>query len=231
MSDLARALWVRGRTGDFPEPGDLLTVRDEDGRVLSSFGTMRPGDEGRGTAIGLRLPVPGTVGRPVPGAVARRGRGGPLARRPPRRADLGGPSGRADRLRRCGTSAGTGTSREVRSLGAAAGRGPSRRDRVGERGVGRATVEDDGPKRGERFRRMGHRDPVAGLRSRVRRRRRRDGPAVRPPRPFRGGPRRSRARSRPAPRRPRAGGCSGLSGGGSLSRFSSPAPCPWPPAP
>ena len=62
MSDLARALWVRGRTGDFPEPGDLLTVRDEDGRVLSSFGTMRPGDEGRGTAIGLRLPVPGTVG-------------------------------------------------------------------------------------------------------------------------------------------------------------------------
>lgn len=62
MSDLAHALWVRGRTGDFPEPGDLLTVRDEDGRVLSSFGTMRPGDEGRGTAIGLRLPVPGTVG-------------------------------------------------------------------------------------------------------------------------------------------------------------------------
>ncbi len=62
MSDLALALWVRGRTGDFPEPGDLLTVRDEAGRVLSSFGTMRPGDEGRGTAIGLRLPVPGTVG-------------------------------------------------------------------------------------------------------------------------------------------------------------------------
>ena len=62
MSDLARALWMRGRSGDFPEPGDLLTVRDEGGRVLSSFGTMRPGDEGRGTAIGLRLPVPGTVG-------------------------------------------------------------------------------------------------------------------------------------------------------------------------
>ncbi|MBK8597685.1 MAG: hypothetical protein IPN83_19310 [Holophagales bacterium] len=62
MSDLARALWVRGRTGGFPEPGDLLTVRDEAGRVLSSFGTMRPGDEGRGTAIGLGLPVPGTVG-------------------------------------------------------------------------------------------------------------------------------------------------------------------------
>lgn len=62
MSDLARALWVRGRTGGFPEPGDLLTVRDDAGRVLSSFGTMRPGDEGRGTAIGLRLPVPGTVG-------------------------------------------------------------------------------------------------------------------------------------------------------------------------
>lgn len=62
MSDLARALWMRGRTGDFPEPGDLLTVRDEKGRVLSSFGTMRPGDEGRGTAIGLTLPVSGTVG-------------------------------------------------------------------------------------------------------------------------------------------------------------------------
>jgi len=62
MSDLARALWMRGKDGEFPEPGDLLTVRDEDGRVLSSFGRMRPGDEGRGTAIGLRLPVPGTLG-------------------------------------------------------------------------------------------------------------------------------------------------------------------------
>lgn len=62
QSDLARALWVRGRTDGFPEPGDLLTVRDDTGRVLSSFGTMRPGEEGRGTAIGLRLPVPGTVG-------------------------------------------------------------------------------------------------------------------------------------------------------------------------
>lgn len=62
MSDLARALWLRGRSAQFPERGDLLTVRDEDGRVLSSFGTMRPGDEGRGTAVGLRLPVPGTLG-------------------------------------------------------------------------------------------------------------------------------------------------------------------------
>ncbi len=62
MSDLARALWLRGRDGEFPERGDLLTVRDEEGRVLSSFGTLRPGDEGRGTAIGLSLPVPGTLG-------------------------------------------------------------------------------------------------------------------------------------------------------------------------
>ena len=62
LSDLARALWARGRDGEFPEPGDLLTVRDEEGRVLSSFGTMRPGDEGRGTAVGLRVPVPGTFG-------------------------------------------------------------------------------------------------------------------------------------------------------------------------
>lgn len=62
MSDLARALWARGRDARFPEAGDLLTVRDEQGRVLSSFGTMRPGEEGRGTAIGLRLPVEGTVG-------------------------------------------------------------------------------------------------------------------------------------------------------------------------
>jgi signal transduction histidine kinase len=62
VSDLARALWLRGRDGQFPEPGDLLTVRDEEGRVLSSFGTMRPGDEGRGTAVGLRLPVSGTFG-------------------------------------------------------------------------------------------------------------------------------------------------------------------------
>ncbi|MDX9733758.1 MAG: ATP-binding protein [Thermoanaerobaculia bacterium] len=62
MSDLARALWLRGRNAEFPERGDLLTVRDEQGRVLSSFGTMRPGDEGRGTAIGLTLPVPDTLG-------------------------------------------------------------------------------------------------------------------------------------------------------------------------
>lgn len=62
MSDLARALWMRGRDGSFPEPGDLLTVRDEGGRVLSSFGRLRPGDEDRGTAVGLRLPVEGTVG-------------------------------------------------------------------------------------------------------------------------------------------------------------------------
>lgn len=62
MSDLARALWLRGRDAEFPERGDLLTVRDEEGGVLSSFGTMRPGEEGRGTAIGLRLPVPGTLG-------------------------------------------------------------------------------------------------------------------------------------------------------------------------
>ena len=62
MSDLALALWLRGRDDDFPEPGDLLTVRDEEGHVLSSFGTIRPGDEGRGTAIGLRLPVARTAG-------------------------------------------------------------------------------------------------------------------------------------------------------------------------
>lgn len=62
MSDLARALWMRGRDGVFPEPGDLLTVRDANGHVLSSFGRLRPGDEGRGTALGLRLPVEGTVG-------------------------------------------------------------------------------------------------------------------------------------------------------------------------
>jgi len=62
MSDLALALWQRGRDGGFPEAGDLLTVRDEEGRVLSSFGTMRPGDEGRGTAVGLRLPVARTTG-------------------------------------------------------------------------------------------------------------------------------------------------------------------------
>ena len=62
VSDLARALWMRGRDASFPEPGDLLTVRDGKGVVLSSFGRLRPGDEGRGTAIGLRLPLEGTVG-------------------------------------------------------------------------------------------------------------------------------------------------------------------------
>jgi len=62
VSDLARALWLRGRDAEFPEAGDLLTVRDAEGRVLSSFGTMRPGDEGEGTALGLRLPVADTLG-------------------------------------------------------------------------------------------------------------------------------------------------------------------------
>ncbi len=62
LFDLARALWVRGANDIFPESGDLLTIRDEQGGVVSSYGVLRPGTEGRGTAIGLSLPVPGLSG-------------------------------------------------------------------------------------------------------------------------------------------------------------------------
>jgi signal transduction histidine kinase len=41
--DLARALWVRGADEDFPELGDMLTIRSPLEATASSFGVMRPG--------------------------------------------------------------------------------------------------------------------------------------------------------------------------------------------
>ncbi len=41
--DLARALWVRGADEDFPELGDMLTIRSPLEATTSSFGVMRPG--------------------------------------------------------------------------------------------------------------------------------------------------------------------------------------------
>ena len=41
--DLARALWVRGADEDFPELGDMLTIRSPFEATTSSFGVMRPG--------------------------------------------------------------------------------------------------------------------------------------------------------------------------------------------
>lgn len=41
--DLARALWVRGADEDFPELGDMLTIRSRLEATTSSFGVMRPG--------------------------------------------------------------------------------------------------------------------------------------------------------------------------------------------
>ncbi|MEO6324599.1 MAG: ATP-binding protein [Thermoanaerobaculia bacterium] len=57
-SDLARALWVRGADAEFPGEGDVLTVRNPAGEVVSSFGVIRPGTEGRGRTTAARIPVP-----------------------------------------------------------------------------------------------------------------------------------------------------------------------------
>ncbi len=56
-TDLARALWVRGADKDYPRADDLLTVRDSEGRVASSFGLIRPGTERRATSVLAELPL------------------------------------------------------------------------------------------------------------------------------------------------------------------------------
>ena len=61
-TDLARALWVRGADKDYPRADDLLTVRDSDGRVASSFGLIRPGIEHRATSVLTELPLEGFAG-------------------------------------------------------------------------------------------------------------------------------------------------------------------------
>ncbi len=61
-TDLARALWVRGADENYPRADDLLTVRDSEGRVASSFGLVRPGSERRATSVLAELPVEGFAG-------------------------------------------------------------------------------------------------------------------------------------------------------------------------
>lgn len=58
VSDLARALWIRGAADGFPGPGDLLRVRDASGKVVSAFGLTRPGTESRGILEMTEIPVP-----------------------------------------------------------------------------------------------------------------------------------------------------------------------------
>ncbi|HEV8266948.1 MAG TPA: ATP-binding protein, partial [Thermoanaerobaculia bacterium] len=50
LSDLSRALWVRGADESFPDMGDVLQLRNESGEVVSAFGLVRPGVESRGVA-------------------------------------------------------------------------------------------------------------------------------------------------------------------------------------
>jgi nitrogen-specific signal transduction histidine kinase len=57
VSDLARALWVRGATEAFPATGD--TLRLFDGRkIASSFGLLRPGTDANATTFAAAVPVP-----------------------------------------------------------------------------------------------------------------------------------------------------------------------------
>ena len=58
VSDLARALWIRGSRDGFPGPGDLLRIRDAGGKVVSAFGVTRPGTENRGILETTSVPVP-----------------------------------------------------------------------------------------------------------------------------------------------------------------------------
>jgi len=58
VSDLARALWIRGAADGFPGPGDLLRIRDAGGKVVSSFGLTRPGTEAKGILSPAEIPVP-----------------------------------------------------------------------------------------------------------------------------------------------------------------------------
>ncbi len=62
ISDLARALWGRGATADFPDTDDVLTIRDAAGQVVSSFGMTRPGTETKRSATSAALPLPGLIG-------------------------------------------------------------------------------------------------------------------------------------------------------------------------
>jgi signal transduction histidine kinase len=61
VSDLARALWVRGALPQFPEIGDTLRLYDSQGRSLSSFGVTSPGTEAAGVTSPASVPLPVTA--------------------------------------------------------------------------------------------------------------------------------------------------------------------------
>jgi len=58
LSDLARALWVRGAVVTFPGAGDTLRIRDASGELVSAFGLLRPDPEAKGTVTPARV-LPG----------------------------------------------------------------------------------------------------------------------------------------------------------------------------
>ena len=58
VSDIARALWIRGAANGFPGAGDLLRIRDAGGKVVSAFGLTRPGAESRGVLSQAEIPAP-----------------------------------------------------------------------------------------------------------------------------------------------------------------------------
>lgn len=104
--DLARALWVRGAGPSFPGADHLLTVRDADGRVVSSFGLARPGEERGSSSFAVDLPIPGLAASftrvtraarpevdPLLEAVARRDGAAPDAVRVAEYDAAGRPSG------------------------------------------------------------------------------------------------------------------------------------------
>jgi len=56
VDDLARALWVRGADEDFPELGDMLTIRSPLESTTSSFGVMRPGSRAPDAVLPVTIP-------------------------------------------------------------------------------------------------------------------------------------------------------------------------------
>jgi signal transduction histidine kinase len=57
VDDLARALWVRGADEDFPELGDMLTIRSPLEATTSSFGVMRPGSRAPDAVLPVAIPA------------------------------------------------------------------------------------------------------------------------------------------------------------------------------
>ncbi len=57
LSDLARALWVRGADASFPGPGDTLRILDASRKTVSAFGLTRPDPEVEGRVTATRTPA------------------------------------------------------------------------------------------------------------------------------------------------------------------------------